>query len=77
LGHVLLEAQRERRPQLYVSALVVDGGKVQTYPSLSLGNQPRNDHNHTPAWEELQIPISWHGLPSFMLGTHRPRMYRR
>jgi hypothetical protein len=44
--------------QLYVSPVVVDHGKVTTYPALYLWNQPADEHNHTPAWDEFQIPIS-------------------
>jgi hypothetical protein len=44
-------------PQLYVTAMVVDGsGKVTTYPALYLWNQPPDEHNHTPAWDYFQIP---------------------
>jgi hypothetical protein len=44
-------------PQLYVTAVVVDGkGAMTTYPSLYLWNQPATEHNHTPAWDVFQIP---------------------
>jgi hypothetical protein len=44
-------------PQLYVSPVVVEGSKVTTYPALYLWNQPADQHNHTPAWDQFQIPI--------------------
>jgi hypothetical protein len=44
-------------PQLYVTPVVVEGGKVTTYPALYLWNQPANQSNHTPAWDNFQIPI--------------------
>jgi len=44
-------------PQLYVTPVVVDGaGKVTTYHSLYLWNQPATENNHTPAWDNFQIP---------------------
>ncbi|HXU04909.1 MAG TPA: hypothetical protein VN903_28300 [Polyangia bacterium] len=43
--------------QLYVTALVVDGsGKLTTFPSLYLWNQPAADGNHTPSWDDFSIP---------------------
>jgi hypothetical protein len=43
-------------PQLFISPVVVTGGKVQTYAALYLWNQPSNEGNHTPAWEYFKIP---------------------
>ncbi len=43
-------------PQLYVTAVVTQGGKTQTYAALYLWNQPETEHNHTPAWDNFQIP---------------------
>jgi len=44
-------------PQLYVTPVVVDGaGKVTTYHALYLWNQPASENNHTPAWDNFQIP---------------------
>jgi WD40-like Beta Propeller Repeat len=43
-------------PQLYISAVVVQGGKVTTYPALYLWNQPSDEANHTPAWDVFDIP---------------------
>ena len=42
-------------PQLYVSPIVVEGGKVTTYAALYLWNQPEMEHNHTPAWDVFQL----------------------
>ena len=42
-------------PQLYVTPVVEDGGSVSTYPALYLWNQPPDDHNHTPAWDNFGI----------------------
>ena len=44
-------------PQLYVTPVVVDGaGTVTTYHALYLWNQPADENNHTPAWDNFQIP---------------------
>jgi hypothetical protein len=54
---ITFSSQRTGVPQLYVTALVVDGaGKLSTYPALYLWNQPPAEGNHTPAWDHLQIP---------------------
>ncbi len=42
-------------PQLYVSPIVVEGGKVTTYAALYLWNQPELENNHTPAWDVFQL----------------------
>ncbi len=42
-------------PQLYVTAVVDDGVSLTTYPALYLWNQPPDDHNHTPAWDNFQL----------------------
>jgi len=31
---------------------------VKTYPALFLWNQPAEQGNHTPAWDNFVIPIS-------------------
>lgn len=43
-------------PQLFVTPIVVKGGKVQTYSALYLWNQPATEGNHTPAWEYFNVP---------------------
>jgi len=48
---------RADTPQIYVSAIVVDGsGHIETYPSLYVWNQPAGEGNHTPAWESFLLP---------------------
>jgi hypothetical protein len=44
-------------PQLYVAPIVVDdaSGTISTYSALYFRNQPETEHNHTPAWDVLQI----------------------
>lgn len=42
-------------PQLYVSPIVVEGGKVTTYAAIYLWNQPELENNHTPAWDVFQL----------------------
>lgn len=44
-------------PQLYLTALVDEGGVLQTHGSLYFWNQPEGESNHTPAWDVFQIPI--------------------
>jgi hypothetical protein len=44
-------------PQLYVAPIVVGpGGTMKTYSALYIWNQPEAEHNHTPAWDEFQLP---------------------
>jgi hypothetical protein len=43
-------------PQLYVTPVVDDGsGTLQTFPALYLWNQPPDEKNHTPAWDNFSI----------------------
>ena len=43
-------------PQLYVTPVVDDGsGTLQTFPALYLWNQPPDEANHTPAWDNLMV----------------------
>lgn len=50
-------SQRSGTAQLYVTALVVDAaGRLASYPALHLWNQPSTEGNHTPSWDNLQIP---------------------
>jgi hypothetical protein len=44
-------------PQLYVAPVVSDGGVLTTYPALYLWNQPADENNHTPAWDNFNVPI--------------------
>jgi hypothetical protein len=44
-------------PQLYVAPIVVGpGGVIKTYSALYLWNQPEAEHNHTPAWDNFDLP---------------------
>ncbi|HTJ42772.1 MAG TPA: hypothetical protein VL463_11800 [Kofleriaceae bacterium] len=45
-------------PQLYVTPVVDDGVTRTTYPALYLWNQPSNENNHTPAWDNFDIPVN-------------------
>jgi hypothetical protein len=48
---------RSGRPQLYVAPMTVSAGTVEVdYPALYLWNQPSTDDNHTPSWDDYQIP---------------------
>jgi len=42
-------------PQIFVTAVVVDGSAITTYPAFYLWNQPAGENNHTPAWDVFQI----------------------
>jgi hypothetical protein len=42
-------------PQLYVTPVVDDGQNLVTYPALYLWNQPADENNHTPAWDDFGI----------------------
>jgi hypothetical protein len=45
------------KPQLYVAGIVVNEvGTVTMTPALYLWNQPANESNHTPAWDDFVIP---------------------
>ena len=43
-------------PQLYITGLVDNGGRVETHGAIYLWNQPANEANHTPAWDSFEIP---------------------
>jgi hypothetical protein len=50
-------SMRTGTAQLYVTALVVEaGGTAATFPALYLWNQPAAEGNHTPSWDDFQIP---------------------
>ena len=49
-------SRRLGTPQLFVTTLVDDGHSLTTYPALYLWNQPADEGNHTPDWEEVNIP---------------------
>jgi hypothetical protein len=45
------------RGQLYMTAVVTTETSVTTYPAVYLWNQDLATSNHTPSWEDFQIPI--------------------
>jgi len=49
---------RAGKPQLYVTAVVTQGGvgAPQTFPALYLWNHPATESNHTPSWDNYRIP---------------------
>ncbi len=49
-------SHRSGTAQLFVTAVVLDGGSLTTYPALYLWNQPPSESNHTPSWDDYQIP---------------------
>ncbi|HVK76137.1 MAG TPA: hypothetical protein VM734_22580 [Kofleriaceae bacterium] len=51
------EVVNRPRPQLYVTAITVTNGVIKTYPSIYFWNQPETENNHTPAWDNFDIPI--------------------
>ncbi|MES1206306.1 MAG: hypothetical protein ABUS79_10255 [Pseudomonadota bacterium] len=54
---VTFSSTRSGRPQLYVAPMVVGAGGVDVdHPALYLWNQPATDSNHTPSWDDYQIP---------------------
>lgn len=42
-------------PQLYVTPVITQGNVISTFPALYLWNQPANENNHTPAWDDIGI----------------------
>jgi hypothetical protein len=49
-------SKRSGTAQLFVTAVVLDSGSLTTYPAMYLWNQPPGDSNHTPSWDNYQIP---------------------
>jgi hypothetical protein len=49
-------APAAKASQLYITGIVVEGGKITTYPGVYLWNQPTDTSNNTPAWDVFQIP---------------------
>ena len=45
------------RGQLYMTAVVTSETQTTTYPAVYLWNQDLTTSNHTPSWEDFQIPI--------------------
>jgi hypothetical protein len=49
----------EPAPQLYLAPVVLESsGDVTTYAALYIWNQPEAEGNHSPSWENFQIPPS-------------------
>jgi len=44
------------KSQLYVTGVVQDGSKIDTYPAIYLWNQDPTLNNLIPAWDVFQIP---------------------
>ncbi len=38
--------------------MVEENDTLTTYPALYLWNQPANENNHTPAWDNFDIPVN-------------------
>ena len=54
---VTFSSIRRGRPQLFLAPMTVEGGVVDaSYPALYLWNQPATENNHTPSWDNYQIP---------------------
>jgi hypothetical protein len=54
---VVFSSKRSGHAQLYLAAMTVAGGTLDaSYPALYLWNQPSTDDNHTPSWDDYQIP---------------------
>jgi hypothetical protein len=54
---VTFSSTRTGTPQLYVAPMTVTAGALNvSYPALYLWNQPPTQHNHTPSWDDYQIP---------------------
>jgi hypothetical protein len=51
------EAVNRPRPQLYVTAITVTDGVITTYPAIYFWNQPEQENNHTPAWDNFSIVV--------------------
>jgi hypothetical protein len=50
------DVKDKRGSQLYITAIVVENGQIQTYPAIYLWYQRRTTSNHTPAWDVFRIP---------------------
>jgi hypothetical protein len=49
-------SSRSGQAQLFVTGLVLQAGTMTTYPAVYLWNQPSDESNHTPCWDDWQIP---------------------
>jgi hypothetical protein len=41
-----------------VAPVVVSSGTITSYPALYLWNQPVDEANHTPAWDEFHLGVN-------------------
>jgi hypothetical protein len=55
-GYTIQKKPAGKASQLYITGIVVEGGKITTYPGVYLWNQPADTSNNTPAWDAFQIP---------------------
>lgn len=54
---VVFSSKRSGSAQLYLAAMTLSAGAIDaSYPALYLWNQPSTDDNHTPSWDDYQIP---------------------
>jgi len=54
---LVFSSKRSGRAQLYVTAIVTDEtGGLFTFPALYLWNQPADQSNHTPSWDNYILP---------------------
>ena len=54
---LVFSSKRSGHAQLYLAPMTVAGGAADaSYPALYLWNQPATDDNHTPSWDDYQIP---------------------
>jgi hypothetical protein len=54
---LVFSSKRSGHAQLYLAPMTVAGGAVDaSYPALYLWNQPATEDNHTPSWDDYQIP---------------------
>ncbi len=45
-------------PQLYMTGVVQEDGAIHSFGAVYLWNQPSDEDNHTPAWDNFKIPPS-------------------
>ena len=55
-GYTIQKKPAGKASQLYMTGIVVENGKITTYPGVYLWNQPTDTSNNTPAWDVFQIP---------------------
>jgi hypothetical protein len=55
-GYTIQKLPAKKASQLYMAAVVEEGGTLKTYSGVYLWNQPIEESNHTPAWDVFKIP---------------------